>query len=283
MAESSSVTLLAKGRFYGSILKTAHVADAQLSLVRHEHARSVPAHEHECAYFCLLIAGRYVECYGEDTMEYHPMTMAFHPPRYRHTDEIGQEGSVFFMIELADAWISRLADVLDLHTVKVELRGNDLVWIAMSVFREFQDLNDGSELQIESLLYELAAGAARLPTIGAVDDSWVGTAVNFLERHVTEPLTVKQIATESGVHPVTLARGFRIRYQQTVNEFISRLRVRLACERFLNDGGATLAAVSAECGFVDQSYFTKVFKSITGTTPAAFREMVRASMPTERA
>jgi len=281
MAESSSVTLLATGRFYGTVVKSASVSDACLSIVRHERARLVPIHEHECAYFCVLIAGRYTENYGSDVIEYHPMTMAFHPPRYRHADEIGKEGSVFFMIELGDAWITRLAEMLDLRSVKVELRGNDLVWLAMNVFREFQDLHSGSEMQIEGLLYELAAGAARLPDKGTVDDSWVGSAVDFLEHHATEPLSVKQIAMETGVHPVTLARGFRVRYHQTVSDFVNRLRVRIACERIVNDRNATLAGVSTDCGFVDQSYFTKVFKGITGTTPAAFREMVRGSVPSE--
>jgi AraC family transcriptional regulator len=279
--ESSSVAMLATGRFYGTVVKSARVADANLSLVRHDRARSVPMHEHESAYFCVLIAGRYLENYGGSIIEYGPMTMALHPPRYRHADEIGQDGTVFFMIELADAWVEKLAGMIDLNAVKVELRGNDLVWLAMHIFREFTDPSGGSEMQIEALLYEMIGGAAHLAAISAIDDSWIGTAADFLERHATESLSVKLIATEAGVHPVTLARGFRVRYRQTVSDFVNRLRVRIACERIMNDRSASLASVSADCGFVDQSYFTKVFKCITGTTPAAFRDIVRGSINTE--
>ena len=49
----------------------------------------------------------------------------------------------------------------------------------MHVFREFVDFHSGSEMQIEALLYELIGGAARLAEMGTIDDSWIGTAVEF--------------------------------------------------------------------------------------------------------
>jgi AraC-like DNA-binding protein len=48
------------------------------------------------------------------------------------------------------------------------------------------------------------------------------------------------------------------------------VRVRRACDR-LRARDATLADVALETGFVDQSHFTRVFKRVMGTTPAAYR------------
>jgi AraC-like DNA-binding protein len=98
----------------------------------------------------------------------------------------------------------------------------------------------------------------------------------LLDSRFDEALTVAAIAEHAGVHPVTLARGFRSVYQQTVSEYVNRLRIRQACELILRD--EPIATVSAECGFIDQSYFTKVFRNITGTTPAAFRSAVRTAV-----
>ena len=277
-SEPGQVRVLAPGEFVGAIVKSVNVADAYLTIVRHTEAKMVALHEHECAYFCLLVHGRYTEFYEGRTIEYKPFQIAIHPPRLRHSDEIGEEGSVFFMIELADSWKDRLGSILDLTSVKVELGGHDLTWLAMRIFREIPDFTPESELHVESLLFELIATAGRIPPDPHERDaSWFRSVVDYLNAEFTEPVSMQMLAEIGGVHPVTVARGFRTHYQQTASEFVNRLRVRLACEMILG-GDASLAAVAADCGFSDQSYFTRVFKSITGTTPAAFRETMEGTI-----
>jgi AraC family transcriptional regulator len=269
--------LLNPGRFYGDVIKQTRMCDAVFSLVRHNAARTVPIHEHEAAYFCLLVSGRYTEYYDGRHLEYRPFTLAFHPPHYRHYDEIGKEGSVFFLIELAERWTERLSDVIDLAAVKVEVRGGALAWIAMRLFKEFTQCTSESTLHIESLLYELVAGAATLPDERAsIEPVRLRMITDFVHANCTQQLSMQEIAVSGGVHPVTVARAFRTHFQQTASEYIHRLRVLHACELLLNTD-ETLSGISAECGFSDQSYFTKVFKGVVGSTPAAFRKTIRSS------
>src|ERR1700728_2770412 len=56
-----------------------------------------------------------------------------------------------------------------------------------------------------------------------------------------------------------------------------RLQVRAACE-LLHDPEWPLVVIAAECGFTDQSHFTRVFRKLTGTTPAQLRRTL-ASHP----
>jgi AraC-like DNA-binding protein len=42
------------------------------------------------------------------------------------------------------------------------------------------------------------------------------------------------------------------------------------CE-LLHDPEWPLVVIAAECGFADQRHFTRVFRKLTGTTPAQFR------------
>jgi AraC family transcriptional regulator len=51
---------------------------------------------------------------------------------------------------------------------------------------------------------------------------------------------------------------------------VHRLRIREACERML-DPERSLADISCEVGFADQSHFTRAFHAIAGTSPGAFR------------
>jgi AraC family transcriptional regulator len=278
MSEPAGIRLLVPGEFVGTIVKSVKVADAFLTIVRHAEKKMVAVHEHQAAYFCLLLHGRYTEFHEGRTIEYKPFQIAVHPPRLRHSDEIGEEGSVFFIIELTDPWNDRLGDILDLESVKVELRGSDLTWLAMRIFRELPEFTPESELHVESLLFELIAAAGRVPAGPSERDAaWFRSVVEYLNGEFTEPVSMAMLADIGGVHPVTVARAFRTHYQQTASEFVNRLRVRLACEKILG-GDASLAAISADCGFADQSYFTRVFKGITGTTPAAFRETMAGSL-----
>jgi AraC family transcriptional regulator len=84
---------------------------------------------------------------------------------------------------------------------------------------------------------------------------------------------MRDLAREAGVHPVHLARVFRKMERRTPGEYQQRLQVRAAGE-LLRDPEWPLAAIAAECGFADQSHFTRVFHRMAGTTPARFRRAV---------
>jgi AraC family transcriptional regulator len=87
------------------------------------------------------------------------------------------------------------------------------------------------------------------------------------------------LAREAGVHPVHLARAFRKFERRTPGEYQQRLQLRAACE-LLRDPEWPLAVIAAECGFSDQSHFTRIFRRLAGTTPAQFRRAVSARVIT---
>jgi AraC-like DNA-binding protein len=53
-------------------------------------------------------------------------------------------------------------------------------------------------------------------------------------------------------------------------ELLTRLRVDRACQLLVRTD-APLAQIALECGFGDQSYFTRVFRKRTGQTPGGYR------------
>lgn len=89
---------------------------------------------------------------------------------------------------------------------------------------------------------------------------------------------MRELAKEARVHPVHLARVFRKIERRTPGEYQQRLQVWVACE-LLRDPGWPLAAIAAECGFSDQSRFTRIFRRMAGTTPARFRLAVLLARP----
>ena len=85
-----------------------------------------------------------------------------------------------------------------------------------------------------------------------------------------ENLRLADIATEVGVHPVHLARVFRLSYGTPVGAYARGLRLTWAAAR-LRDSGDGIAQIALEAGFFDQSHFTRAFKQHFGSTPLAYR------------
>ncbi len=56
----------------------------------------------------------------------------------------------------------------------------------------------------------------------------------------------------------------------SLTAYITKVRVEKSKKMLLEDG-VSLAIISSQCGFKDQSYFTKVFKKETGVSPKRFR------------
>jgi|SRR6516165_6059104 len=91
-----------------------------------------------------------------------------------------------------------------------------------------------------------------------------------------------ELASEARVHPVQLSRVFRKFTGVGIGKYMHRMRLREACQRML-DPEQSLADISCDLGFADQSHFTRTFHHITGTSPGVFRGMLSKSAITSAA
>jgi AraC family transcriptional regulator len=141
----------------------------------------------------------------------------------------------------------------------------------MKLFREIGSSAVPDDLTVESLLAEILALAARTPrSESRHTPPWLSRILDKLKTEHAHRLTLGELAREAGVHPVHLSRVFRRWVGEGISDYVHRLRVRAACEQMLAPE-TSLADLSFNSGFADQSHFTRSFHKITGMTPAAFR------------
>jgi AraC-like DNA-binding protein len=95
-------------------------------------------------------------------------------------------------------------------------------------------------------------------------------ACEYVHAHFGENLTLAQVASAAGVHPVYLGGIFRQEFGETLGEYLNRIRVRAAADRLANSD-LPLSTIALDFGFYDQSHFTRIFRQFTGATPGAFR------------
>ena len=66
----------------------------------------MPRHEHEAAYFSLLLKGAYTETDWKGTRTCSPSTMVFHPPHERHAVDFHDAEVRIFRAEIKSRWIA---------------------------------------------------------------------------------------------------------------------------------------------------------------------------------
>ncbi len=94
-------------------------------------------------------------------------------------------------------------------------------------------------------------------------------------------LSVQSVADRIGCSPDHLTRLFRSEHGMSLGVWIAKERVQLARDLLVHPDH-NIAEVGWTCGFASPSYFIRVFKAYTGTTPKAWRIQSSGSRPTGR-
>jgi AraC family transcriptional regulator len=232
----------------------------------------VPTHQHERAFFYLMLDGSSCDTTRRRELSCVPGMLVYHPPEEAHSNTWHDTGGRCFHIEIPP---DRL-EPLDRTSPALRRAGyfvsGPLVWLAQRLHREFRCPDAASALAVEGLALELIAGAHREAYAtgrSGKPPRWLATARDAALERCTEDLTVTTLAREAGVHPAHLARAFRAAYHCSVGEFVRRARIARACER-LSRGGVSLGRVANDLGFYDQSHFSRTFKRVVGEAPSQF-------------
>ena len=270
-----NATQLKPGQWYGAVDRTAELGGVHFSMVRHERARDVELHKHARPYFALLVSGSYSETHGDITVEYEPFSFAFHPAGIEHSDRMG-DATTLFAMELSPEWEERVGVHFDTSDWHLELQRGEAAWLGARLLNAF--LSDQLELfEVDAIVSEMIGIALRLVDRERASRAWVRDVERLLhEGH--RRVTLAELSTATGLHPSSLARGFRLETGVTISEYLSRIRVQHACT-LIAQQHTSLADVADACGFADQSHMTRVFKSITGMAPGALRRGISSISP----
>ena len=97
----------------------------------------------------------------------------------------------------------------------------------------------------------------------------------YLDEHYMEKLSLDSISRQLHIGRTKLcAIAKELSKGETLSWLIAQRRIN-AAKRLLLQSNLPISAVAEEVGISDYNYFSKVFRSITGTTPSAYRKKVR--------
>lgn len=159
-----------------------------------------------------------------------------------------------------------------------------LIQLLTDLAQELATDEPGKEIIISALTEQVAVQLLRkhsrmrksdeleLSRAGLVDRR-IRRAVEFMQTHLEQELSLKDIAAASYLSPYHFARLFKKLTGATPHSYLASLRTASA-KLLLAETDLPISGIAARVGYATPSHFTKAFRQITGLTPRAFRAAI---------
>jgi len=203
--------------------------------------RSIPRHRHRHGYIAVVIAGGYREAGLDGRRNLTAGHVVVHRAFDAHLDHVGTAGTEILNLPLPASFSLPTAFVID-----------------------------DPDAVVREAAFDPVRAATLLQPAGEVHaaSDWADRLAAAL---IQDPdLRLAEWASQVGLAPETLSRGFRAAYGVTPARFRIEARARRAMT-MIERGNAGLAAVAADTGFADQSHLTRAIVELTGQTPGVWR------------
>jgi AraC-like DNA-binding protein len=222
--------------------------------MRHPPRERLDRHRHDEAFIALVLAGAYVEAGDTGRYRLRPGDVLMHRCWEYHLDEVASSGAQVLILPLPTAWEGPTHAVAPDPDAVARLAERDL-----------------------PAALGLLAGDLRAAVSQPQD--WPDLLAARLRQDPDAP--VASWARELGLHPGSLARGFRQVFGVTPAAYRLYQRTHRAIGHIVQ-GNAGLAAVAAQCGFADQAHMSRAIRRMTGQAATQLRRSAQGAMISRR-
>jgi AraC family transcriptional regulator len=257
---------------FGSVLFSTSAADFIVTETQHPAGSSLDFHDHEAPNLNFVLAGFHTERFRSREFPCGRGSIVVKPSGAVHANTYSDSGSHAFIFEFPHAketdqkWSQLFSEIRWLDCGMP----SSYAWRAVA---EAKTKAPGWKIRVEELMLLLSAHMSRRGgTQREHSLSWFSDLREYLEANYQYDLTVADVASLFGVHPVYLTRAFRKRFGMTVAQFIRWKRIDRAV-REISLKSKNLAQIALECGFYDQSHLTNQFRSFLGISPGTLRNL----------
>ena len=205
--------------------------------------------------------------------------------KYHYTFPEHAENYVRSKIFISSNELSALMKILNISAAFPKKFDSDQIHIAMLDAQNIQIAEQLfrrlDQISLNSNYYqaELYSAVFRLIVLLCEGDhtrahtsvSGIQSAVNYINEHISEDLTIEDICKSVYMSKYYFCRLFKEKTGMTVMKYILQTRIMMAKE-MLRSGNMPIAHISEACAFSSISYFSRIFKSETGMTPLQYKK-----------
>jgi len=225
-------------------------------------------------YFSFTTAGRLLEVDKEKKNWLSAGTLIYHHNQEPHYNTGYSQIVSSIHIDIGQDWFK-------LYDVKIENIEGSLEVSNPVVKQHFYKL--WIQWKTELYVEQIAAEESILRTMNVLSKenlvgaglkpAWVSLIKEMIHDLFDKKLTLTALATEANIHPAYLCQQFPLKFGCSMTEYIRKVKVEKAAQMLIAEPSTSLSAIAYDCGFADQSHFSRVFKNQLGLTPLEFRLM----------
>ena len=95
-------------------------------------------------------------------------------------------------------------------------------------------------------------------------------AMKYIQAHIDEDISRDDVARATFLSPAHFSRVLKKELGRDFTDLLNQMRIDRASELLIKTR-SKIAEIALDCGFNDQTYFTKIFKKYAGMTPKEYR------------
>ena len=118
-------------------------------------------------------------------------------------------------------------------------------------------------------------------TVGAEEDSLVTRVLKYVTDHISDALSIEEIADAVGVSRRTFSRAFAKHAKVTPSVFVDQVRIDFA-RKLLEETDLPMKTVAFRNGFHSATQMRMIFSRLLNTTPQLYRERFRNAAPSAK-
>jgi AraC family transcriptional regulator len=269
---NQGTTYFSKGSFLGSKKHELSVGPVSISETTYNEGLCSDWHYHENLRYSYIVNGGNIEKGRGWQQEHLTGGLVFYYPGLEHKNENYLASTRVFNIEIDNDFFSQY-EVYNSVPLNIDPYNELQCKILMfKIFRERYIADEYSALSINELCLALTQSSQQHKQYRQAP-AWVKNIYSLLHDNRNSHFTLYELSCLLQVHPVTISKNFSRYFGCTLGEYIRRIKVSRAVSLLANPK-YSLTEIAYECGFVDQSHFTKTFLHITRALPKAYRKQM---------
>ena len=261
--------ILNKGEYTGEIISCINI-DGSIVTNTHYSTKKNNSdwHYHENLHICFVFQGGKSETRHNSLYTKKDGSIFFYHSEEKHRWISPKLISKSANIEIGSDFLKKYN--ISEFDIKESIQENvDAKTLILKMQREMLNSDESDCTTILMLLLELVSYSKNSQTKNI--PKWVTILTNLLHDNWNEQMTLTEMATIIGVHPVTISKYFRNYFSCTLGEYQRKLKIDKSIQ-LIKNSKMSLSEIAFYCGFADQSHFIRNFKLKTGFLPKHFQQ-----------
>ncbi len=152
--------------------------------------------------------------------------------------------------------------------------------VFFKLYEIWSERKKGYKYRCTAILYRYLSDIV-IEKIRSKEYSRIERSVKHIENNFTEKLQIEDLAKLCNMCETQYRKLFKKEFGISPVKYINRLRISRAVS-MMYSGYYSMSEISELCGFSDQKYFNKIFKSETGKSPSQYRRDYFFELKNER-